>query len=154
MVAINSIISILPFAAAVLAVPAPAPALAALPDNLVFNTSIATHTFDASAVENRAVAIDNEGRSRIIFCNDANRQGQCLNWGQKGHCWDFRDKQLAPWNDAISSVYPQESGVVWTLWEHYDCKGQGLDVWGNVDNLRNAAIDFNDKTSAFSWRLR
>jgi hypothetical protein len=86
MVAIKSIIAILPFAASVLAAPAPAPALAALPENLVFNTSVATHTYDGNAIENRAVAIDSEGRSRIVFCNDANRKGQCLNWGQKGHC--------------------------------------------------------------------
>ena len=152
MVAIKSILSVLPLAVSVLTAPAlEAPA----PGTLVFNTSIAA-PYDASAyaLEDRAVAIDGEGRSRIIFCNDADRKGQCLNWGQKGHCWDFKDKNLAPWNDAISSVYPQEQGVVWTLWEHYDCKGQGLDVWGDVSNLKNAAIDFNDKTSAFSWRLR
>ncbi|KAK5656677.1 hypothetical protein OQA88_4657 [Cercophora sp. LCS_1] len=102
-----------------------------------------------------APLIDSDGRALIRFCSDANGRGQCLSWKQKGHCWDFRDENLKPWNDAISSVYPaNDEGVIWTLWENYNCGGQGLDVWGNVDDLRFAAINFNDKTSAFSWRLR
>lgn len=30
---------------------------------------------------------------------------------------DMYDPNLNPYNDAISSVYPQEAGVQWTLWE-------------------------------------
>ena len=56
--------------------------------------------------------------SRITACSGSHRSGQCINWGQQGHCWDFRDPQLSPYNDALSSVYPQEQGIEWTLWEY------------------------------------
>ena len=86
MVAITTLLSLLPLATTALSAPAPA---TNIPSNLIFNTSIATHTFneaDYAGLAERAVAIDANGQSRIIFCNDANRQGQCLDWGQKSHC--------------------------------------------------------------------
>jgi hypothetical protein len=60
------------------------------------------------------------------------------------------------WFGPCGSEYrlPDEETAADLYFRHNDCKGKGLDVWGNVDDLRNAAIDFNDKTSAFSWRLR
>src|SRR4051812_39646495 len=94
MVAITTILSLLPLATTVFAAPASA---TIVPSNLISNTSIATHTYneaDYAGLAERAVAIDSNGQSRIIFCNDANRQGQCLDWGQKSHCCMLLDRFL------------------------------------------------------------
>ncbi|KAK0753701.1 hypothetical protein B0T18DRAFT_484368 [Schizothecium vesticola] len=142
MPSLKSLLAILPLALSAMAAPSPAP----------FEMAYANDT-DVEAASRRAVAIDENGRNRIIICNDARRGGQCLNWGQKGHCWDFRDSNLAPYNDAVSSVYPQEAGVVWVLYQDYDCKGATLQVTSpGIDNL--ADVGFNDRVSSFSWFLR
>jgi hypothetical protein len=86
MVAITTILSLLPLATTAFAAPAPA---TNIPSNLISNTSIALHTYneaDYAGLAQRAAAIDPNGQSRIVFCNDANRQGQCVDWGQKSHC--------------------------------------------------------------------
>lgn len=69
-------------------------------------------------------------------------------------------------------MYPQESGVVWVLYQYvvhfrdlggkmtddgvnrdYDCKGATLQVTApGIDNLADRG--FNDRVSSFSWFLR
>jgi hypothetical protein len=75
MPSLKSLLAILPLALSAMAAPSPAP----------FEMAYANDT-DIDAASRRAVAIDENGRNRIIICNDARRGGQCLNWGQKGHC--------------------------------------------------------------------
>lgn len=76
MASLKSLLALLPLALSAMAAPSPAPA---------FDIAYANDT-DVGAASRRAVAIDENGRNRIIICNDARRGGQCLNWGQKGHC--------------------------------------------------------------------
>ncbi|KAK1830200.1 hypothetical protein QBC39DRAFT_331744 [Podospora conica] len=140
MPSLKSLLALLPLALSAMAAPSP-------------TTFEMAYANDTSEVARRAVAIDGDGRSRIIICNDSNRGGQCLNWGQKGHCWDFRDDNLRPFNDAVSSVYPQEQGVVWVLYQDIDCKGASMTVVApGIDNLKD--YGFNDRISSFSWYLR
>lgn len=74
MPSLKSLLALLPLALSATAAPSPALDIAYANDT------------DVDAASRRAVAIDGDGRSRIIICNDARRGGQCLNWGQKGHC--------------------------------------------------------------------
>ncbi|KAK0710644.1 hypothetical protein B0H67DRAFT_646084 [Lasiosphaeris hirsuta] len=146
MLAIRSIISALPFALFAFAAPAPPPASSVI-------TNATANDADDIGLSGKSVAIGGDGRSRIIFYNDSKRGGQGLDWGQQGHCWDFKDSSLAPFNDAISSIYPQDDGVVWTLWADYKCKGSSIQVTKpGIDDL--ATVGFNDRISAFSWVLR
>lgn len=78
MPSLKSLLALLPLALSAMAAPSPAPAP-------TFDIAYANDT-DVDAASRRAVAIDENGRNRIIICNDARRGGQCLNWGQKGHC--------------------------------------------------------------------
>ncbi|KAK3387953.1 hypothetical protein B0H63DRAFT_509638 [Podospora didyma] len=145
MLSIRSILAALSLVAAVLAAPSPAPA--------PFITNATAHDVRDLALADRSAAIDPNGQSRVILCNDAFHGGQCLNWGQKGHCWDMNDPNLAPFDNAISSFYPQDQGVVWVLWENRGCSGASLQVVApGIDNL--ADFGFNDRASGFSWFLR
>ncbi|WYZ43497.1 hypothetical protein EsH8_VI_001196 [Colletotrichum jinshuiense] len=123
------------------------------------NTASAANTTDVGiplAQDGASTSrIDDQGRSRILLCSDANKSGTCINWGQKDHCWSFDDPALKIYNDAISSIYPLEgNGVTWTFWENYGCKGRALDgiVAPGINNLQD--FNFNDIGSSLSWRLR
>ncbi|KAK3387344.1 hypothetical protein B0H63DRAFT_521403 [Podospora didyma] len=149
------LLTIIPFLASALAAPQPEvfPLPAAPGTFAKFPAPFAprlvnSSDYDFASLDTRQ---DENGRFRIVICSGSHGSGQCLNWGQKGHCWDFNDDNLKAYNDAVSSVYPQQQGVAWTLWEHTKCKGAGLEVYGAVENL--ADYGFNDKTSAFTWRL-
>ena len=74
MPSLKFLLSALPLALSALAAPSPSSAIPMANDT------------DIDVASRRAVALEPNGRSRIIICNDARRGGQCLNWGQQGHC--------------------------------------------------------------------